>query len=238
MISFVVPAYNEERLLGATLNAIHSSARALGEPYELIVVDDGSTDGTAAVAQALGAQVVQVQHRQIARARNAGAEVAKGDILIFVDADTIVPSSTVRATVEALRKGAVGGGAMVQFEGRLPFYAHLLLPLFHVLMRLGGLAAGCYLFCSRAAFEAVGGFDDRLFGAEEIAMSRALRRCGRVVILSEAVTTSGRKLRAHSGWELVRLFSGLARRGPAGVRSRENLSIWYSDRREDPDIHT
>jgi glycosyltransferase involved in cell wall biosynthesis len=235
MISFVVPAYNEEQLLGRTLAAIHAAARDLGRPYELIVVDDASTDGTAAVARAHGARVVAVRFRQIARTRNAGARAAAGDTLVFVDADTVVPSATLRATIDALERGAVGGGASISVDGRLPRYASLLFPVFSAFMRAARLAAGCYVFCSRAAFDAVGGFDEKLYATEELRFSRRLGRSGRVVILRESVSTSGRKLRTHSGWEVVRLFVELARRGPALVRSRERLSIWYGDRRDDPD---
>ena len=86
MISFIVPAYNEERLLGRTLAAIHTAARELGRPYELIVADDASTDGTAAVACESGARVVGVRFRQIARVRNAGAAAAVGYVLgLLVD---------------------------------------------------------------------------------------------------------------------------------------------------------
>jgi glycosyltransferase involved in cell wall biosynthesis len=233
MISFVVPAYNEERLVGRTLEALHDAARAVAEPYELIVVDDGSVDETAAIADANGARVVRVQFRHIARTRNAGAHAAVGDPLIFVDADTIVPAATVRATIEALRQGAVGGGATVHVDGRLPFWAWLLLPVVRGILRAGRLAAGCYVFCSREAFDAVGGFDEQLYAAEEIAFSRTLRRKGRVVILRESVTTSGRKLRAHSGWEVLRLTAALMRQGTALVRSRDRLSIWYGDRHDD-----
>jgi glycosyltransferase involved in cell wall biosynthesis len=64
MISFIVPAYNEERLLGATLDALHVAGRASGERYELVVVDDGSTDRTAIIAHRHGALLVSVAHRQ------------------------------------------------------------------------------------------------------------------------------------------------------------------------------
>jgi glycosyltransferase involved in cell wall biosynthesis len=121
MISFVVPAYNEERLVGRTLEALHDAARAVAEPYELIVVDDGSVDETAAIADANGARVVRVQFRHIARTRNAGAHAAVGDPLIFVDADTIVPAATVRATIEALRQGAVGGALPFMSTAACPF---------------------------------------------------------------------------------------------------------------------
>ena len=90
MISFVVPAYNEERLIGATLDAIHAAAREIAEPYEVVVANDASTDNTAGVARTHGARVVDCHHRQIARVRNTGARATTGEILIFVDADTII----------------------------------------------------------------------------------------------------------------------------------------------------
>jgi glycosyltransferase involved in cell wall biosynthesis len=234
MISFIVPAYNEERLLGRTLSAIHAAARDLAQPYELIVADDGSTDQTGEVARAHGAVLVQVRYRQISRTRNAGARASRGDYLIFIDADTVLTPAVLRATFDVLRQGAAGGGARFRFDGRLPLYARLLSPLVNAVMRAGGMAAGCYVFCSREAFEAVGGFDERLYGAEELVFSRALRRRGPMVILEDAVTTSGRKMRAYSGWELLRLFAGLLPRGLAGVRTPDRLAFWYSDRREDP----
>src|SRR5262249_51904043 len=76
MLSFIVPAYNEQLLIGRTLGALHAAAGALREPYEVIVADDASTDETAAIAHAHGAQVVSVNHRQIAATRNAGARRA------------------------------------------------------------------------------------------------------------------------------------------------------------------
>src|SRR5262249_60052871 len=83
MLSFIVPAYNEQLLIGRTLGALHAAAGALREPYEVIVADDASTDETAAIARAHGAQVVSVNHRQIAATRNAGARRARGELLFF-----------------------------------------------------------------------------------------------------------------------------------------------------------
>jgi glycosyltransferase involved in cell wall biosynthesis len=197
------------------------------------VVDDASTDATAAVAAANDARVVPVCFRQIARVRNAGAHSASGSILVFIDADTVVPTATIAAAVAAVRHGAAGGGARVDFDGVLPLWARTFLPLLRTGMRASRLAAGCFIFCSRPAFDAIGGFDERLFAAEEIAFSRALGRYGPVVILRETVMTSGRKLRTHSAWDLVRLCADLLRRGTAVVRSREALSLWYSERRHD-----
>ncbi len=234
MISFVVPAYNEERFLGPTLAAIHRAARELALPYELIVVDDGSTDGTAALALANDARVVAVGFRQISRTRNAGAHAAAGETLIFVDADTIVSPVTVRAAIDALARGAVGGGAAVEFDGRMPLWASLLVAPIAGFMRVTRLAAGCFVFCSRAAFDASGGFSEGLYAAEELAFSRALSRQGRFIILRESVLTSARKVRTHDWHEMLRLCGALMRRGTRVLRSRECLDLWYDGRREDP----
>lgn len=234
MISFIVPAYNEERLLGATLDALRAAALAAGERYESIVVDDASTDRTAVIAKHHGAALVSVAHRQIAATRNSGARKANGDWLIFVDADTIVNEAVVRSAVAALRSGAAGGGAAVEFDGTVPLYARLLLPILVWSFRSAGLAAGCFLFCTRNAFVAVGGFDEAFYGAEELVMSRALKRYGRFVVLRQAVMTSGRKLRTHSVREMLALLARLALRGPGAVRQRQGMDLWYAERREDP----
>ena len=232
MISFIIPAYNEENLLGRTLTALQAAASAVGRPFEVIVVDDASTDRTAVVAREHGARVIQVGHRQIAATRNAGAKEARGEMLVFVDADTVVTEGAVAAAVGAMRRGAAGGCAF-RFDGRLPCYGHVLAAVAVPLYRALGLASGCFLFCTRSAFRAAGGFDEGLFGAEEAALSRALRRRGRFVVLREWVTTSGRKLRVHSAYEVLGLLARLALTGSKSLRRREGLDIWYGERRPD-----
>ena len=231
MLSFVVPAYNEEKYLGATLASIHAAGKSVGEPYEIVVANDGSTDATAALAQAAGARVVNVEHRQISKTRNSGAKAAAGDPLIFVDADTQVDAAVVRAALAALDDGAVGGGAAVVFDAQAPRWAHALVKFATVTMRWMRMAAGCFVFCRRSAFEAVGGFDERHFAAEEIMLSLALRRQGRFVILREAVTTSPRKIMSRSPWQTLVIGIRLALRGMRGVRRREHTAFWYDGKR-------
>jgi glycosyltransferase involved in cell wall biosynthesis len=234
VISFIVPAYNEERLLGATLDSLHAAGRAVGEPYELVVVDDASTDRTAVIALRHGAVLVSVAHRQIAATRNSGARKAKGDLFIFVDADTIVNDAVVISAVEALRGGAAGGGAAVEFDGTVPFYARLLIPVLIWSFRATGLAAGCFLFCTRNAFVAVRGFDEAFYGAEELVMSQALKRHGKFVVLRQSVMTSGRKLRTHSVRDVLMVIGRLVVHGPKAVKQRQGMELWYAERREDP----
>ncbi len=225
MISFVIPAHNEAELIGRTLSAMHESARAAGESYEVIVVDDSSTDRTGVIAREHGARVVAVNYRQIAATRNAGARVATGDLLFFVDADTMVTARAVRAAVRSLRAGAVGGGSAVRFDGPVPLYAAILERLvLPVLLPLLRLAPGCFLFCTRQAYLATGGFDETLFWSEEVAFGKRLNRLGRFVILREFVITSGRKLRTNSALGLLRVGARLA------LGQRAGLDYWYGPR--------
>jgi len=224
-------------MIAATVRALSTSARALNEPFEVIVVDDASTDGTAAIARAQGASVVSVSLRKISAVRNAGAQVAKGDLLVFVDADTLVPEATLRGMLLALAGGAIAGGARVRFDGHgIGASARALgaigcWTLFHL-----GFAGGCFLFARRTAFEAAGGFDERYFASEEIHIRLALGRLGRFAMVPEAVITSGRKLRLFTGGQILRQVLRLAVRGWAAVRRREGLDFWYNGRRETTDL--
>ena len=231
LTSFIVPAHNEEALLGATLASIHGAARAAHLDYEVIVVDDASTDRTAEIGRASGATVCQVSLRQISAVRNAGGRAARGDWLIFVDADTLVSVEAVSAVCRALSEGYVGGGAAVQWDGSVPLWGRALAALTLWTMRLGTYAAGCFVFCTRTAFEATGGFDETLYASEEIWFSRALKRHGRMVMLREAVTTSSRKLRTYTGFEIIRMTGPLFYRGLGALRDRRYLGLWYDPRR-------
>jgi glycosyltransferase involved in cell wall biosynthesis len=233
MISFIIPAHNEEQHLGETLRAIVASANAFGEPFEVIVVDDSSTDHTGEIARDAGATVVRVEHRQISATRNAGARVAQGDLLMFVDADTIISPDVVRSAREAIQNGAIGGGCAFRFDGDVPLWARLILPPGVLLARVIKFVGGCCLFSTREAFDASGAFSEDYFAAEELSFIRALKQRGRFVILRPLVVTSGRKLRQFSFWKLLGVAWNLVFHGAEKYRQREGLEIWYGDRQED-----
>lgn len=96
-ISVILSAYNEERYIGETLKSIKRANEFLLEredvSIEIIVVDNDSTDATAKVALSLGARVIKESQHNVAKVRNAGARSANGNILVFIDADTVVPNS-------------------------------------------------------------------------------------------------------------------------------------------------
>lgn len=237
LISFVVPAYNEEVMIGATVRALHASASAVGEPYEVLVVDDDSTDATASVARASGAAVVEVKLRQIAAVRNAGARVARGDLLVFVDADTLVPENTLRAMLDAVSHGAVGGGARVRFDAHgIGRWTRRVSEAGCWLLYRLGFTGGCFLFARRSAFEAAGGFDERYYASEEIHLKFALGKHGRFAVVPAAVITSGRKLRIFTAGQILRQVLRLAMRGLPAVRRRDGLDFWYNGQRESVDL--
>jgi glycosyltransferase involved in cell wall biosynthesis len=230
VISFVVPAYNEEAELPATIAAIRNAAQ--NRQYDIIVVDDASSDATAGVARASGAQLVSINRRQIAAARNAGARAATGEILFFVDADTRINERHITGAIDALEKGCAGGGARVMIGGTVPLWARISLKLFCAIYFAFNFGAGAFLFTTRKSFDAVGGFDETLFIGEEVYFSVALRRLGPFRILREPIVTSGRKLRMYSSWEILKHLSRVLLLGPRVARSRKGLDIWYAGRRE------
>lgn len=230
MLSFVVPAYNEELELGATLDAITKAATT--HEFEIVVVDDASNDATAEIGAKNGAHVIRINRRQIAAARNAGARESRGNILFFVDADTRINEKHVNGVIEALRTGFVGGGAQVTFAGPIPSWAHFCMRWFRPLYFGLNFGAGAFLFTTRQIFDTVGGFDEKYFVGEEVLFSLRLRKLGRFKILPEPVLTSGRKLRLYSGPQILKNFLRVILQGPRGARSRDGLTMWYDGRRE------
>lgn len=234
MISFCIPAHNEERLIGATVRAIHGAASSLGLEHEIIIADDGSTDRTGEIAQGAGARVVRVEHRKIAAARNSAASASTGGILFFIDADTIIEPHQVREALDLLDRGCVGGGALVEFDGRVPLWARFVLGVLLGMYRVLGYSAGCFLFCTREAFLASGGFPEERYGGEEVYFAHRLKRQGRFRLIRSRVVTSGRKLRTHSMGEIMGALGQTFTKGPGFTKRRENMDLWYGPRREDP----
>jgi glycosyltransferase involved in cell wall biosynthesis len=231
VISFIVPAYNEEKYLSGALQAIHAAARELQLDYEIVVANDASTDATVKLAEEGGSRVVNVEHRQIAKTRNAGARASTGDMLFFIDADTKVNAPVVAAAIAAMCDGAVGGGARLHFD-HAPRWATIFMAIFEPLyFGLARWAAGCFVFCRREAFEATGGFDERHFAGEEVMFSIALKKQGSFVILREEVETSARKAEGRTPWDLLKLVLILVFQGMGGVRRRESTQFWYDGKR-------
>ena len=188
-ISIVVPALNEASVLAASLDAL-APLRAGG--HEVVVADGGSGDATVSIAQPRVDRVIAAPRGRAAQ-MNAGAAQTRGDVLLFLHADTRLPDDAPGAVERALAGGAQWGRFDVTIDGRarvLPLIAKMM----NVRSRATGIATGDQaMFVSRAAFERVGGFPPIPL-MEDIALSKTLRRvAGRPACLRQRVVTSGRR---------------------------------------------
>ena len=233
--SIIIPAFNEAAELPATLDAIRTAMAAQRLTGECIVVDNNSTDSTAAIATAAGADLVVFEPiNQIARARNTGAQASRGQLLIFVDADTRICAKLLAEALRQLATGSCGGGAIIEFENiaQVGVVGRLGIATWRRISTFTRTAAGSFLFCRRDAFESVGGFDQKLYASEELRLSRHLRKWGRAhglsfdIITQSAARTSARKFHWYSGPKMLGwvFFMMLV---PIAVRSRRLCGFWY-----------
>lgn len=235
--AIIVPAYNEEAYLPATLAAAREAMDAVAAVYgrgELIVVDNNSRDATATVAMEHGAdRVVFEPHNQIARARNAGAENTAAEWLVFVDADTRVPAETLRQALDALASDSVAaGGARVAMDCEVTPTVARIVRLWDRVSTILSYAAGSFFFARRDAFEAGGGFDESVYAGEEIWLARRIKAWAKkrelafLILADPPVVTSGRKSDWFSTQEFLAQLAILFL-VPWAARSRRLCSMWY-----------
>ncbi|AOF81029.1 glycosyltransferase like 2 family protein [Methyloversatilis sp. RAC08] len=187
-LSVVLPALNEAAAIGEALSRMPASD-ACG--MELIVADGGSLDDTALIAAAHGARIVRVP-RGRALQMNAGAQVATGDVLLFLHADTHLPRDAVGLIDRAIAAGAQWGRFDVQIEGRHPLLA-VVAAMMNLRSRLTGIATGDQaIFCTRALFDALDGYAPIAL-MEDIDFSTRARARSRPACLRARVITSGRR---------------------------------------------
>ena len=219
LVSFVVPVRNDAARLETCLRSIVTNGHG-SKRIEIIVVDNGSTDGSAAVARRFGAEVVTVEHGRVSALRNQGASRARADVLAFIDADNEIAAGWVYTALECLRlpnTAVVGALYQAPVDGTWVqrAYGHL-----------RGAPAGQHetdwlgsgnLAVSRTAFESVGGFDTALETCEDVEFCHRIRACG-LRIVSDARLKS-----IHHGdpKTLAEVFSSERWRG------RDNLRVSF-----------
>ncbi len=235
-LTVIVPAFNEEAYLAPTLGSIRAAAEearaAAGVDVDVVVVDNASADGTGALARDFGATVVHEPVQGIARARNAGARRAAGDVLVFVDADVIVPRTLLVAMCAAMRDpSCVGGGVDVDYQPRRSL-VRLYLRLWRLLARATGMVQGAAQFCRKEVFEEIGGYDEGVWMGEDVdfhwGLRKLARRTGRNVrfVREPRVRPSCRRFDKWPVWKILvwtnPVVIGLFRRRKAVWRG------WYS----------
>lgn len=178
--SVVIPAHNEARYLPRLLDSIDVAQAAYGAApgtIEVVVADNDSTDETAAVAAARGCRVTGQPKRVISAVRNAGAAIARGHVLAFIDADSQLHPNTFDAIDRALEDDVIGGATGVTMD-RWSAGALVIFTAQELAGRATGWDTGV-VFCRRADFVAVGGYDEDVLYAEDFVFYGALRRLAR-----------------------------------------------------------
>ena len=180
LISVVIPAFNEEGYLGETLASINRAKALLEDegslPTEIIVVDNDSDDSTAHIARALGATVARETQHNVAKVRNTGAKLSNGDVLVFVDADTVVPDKLLSRIVDVMSDAACFGGAVDTDYRPMKLTIKAYLQFWRFLGKLTGMAQGATQFCRRDLFLASTGYDETLFMGEDVDFYRRLKQ--------------------------------------------------------------
>ena len=223
-ISVIVPVLNEEQRIAATLQELAPLA-----PHEIIIVDGGSKDRTREIAAQFDLNVVSSQ-RGRARQMNRGARDASGDVLLFLHADTRLPSSAFHDITDALYDPrCLGGRFDVELEGR-----HWMLPIVARMIsyrsRVTKVATGDQaIFVRREVFKKMGGFPDIPL-MEDTALCRALKRMGGVACLRSRVVSSARRWEADGVWRTIFTMWLLKLLYLAGV-SPSRLKQFYADTR-------
>jgi glycosyltransferase involved in cell wall biosynthesis len=235
-LSIIVPAWNEEKYIGRTLESLKRAVaryeRERGASAEIIVVDNNSQDRTADVAREHGAQVVFEPINNIGRARNAGVRAARGKFLAFCDADNCVTENMFFRIHDHLSNARiVGGGTWIHPERRnlkiVFFYA-----LWHIYVTFSRVGVGV-MHCRKEDFEAIGGYDEEIYAAEDLQLAYDLRKLGKPrgqkfnLVRDCWIITSTRKLDQSSFWELLSKMIGFGFCLQKKIRSKEYCEHWY-----------
>ena len=239
-LSIVIPAFNEARLIERCLQSIATSLvanRTSGFTSEIIVVDNNSTDNTATLARQAGALVVFEPINQIGRARNTGAAQATGDWLLFLDADSVLNPGLLADILRAIEDGRnVGCGCTLHMQG-IPWWANTILQLWMGASMLFRWASGALLVCRSDAFRDVGGFTQEIYVAEEIRLSKQLKRWGRrrglqfTILTQHPLETSARKIALYSAREIAGQILRVLLHPRRTLQDKKHLSVWYDGRR-------
>ncbi|MBR1752084.1 MAG: glycosyltransferase [Ruminococcus sp.] len=227
VFSVVIPAHNEEKYIGKCLRAIKSAAKyVLPDRTEIIVVANRCTDKTADIAAKYGARVLTNDDKCISAIRNTGVRAARGEILVTIDADSLMTKYSLVEIKELLESGRyVGGGANPKFDRMslgIAFSAmYVAVNLLPIMIKNGGYLSGAMFWCFKRDFDAIGGFDESMVSLEDMDFARRLKKLGMSrgqkygTLRRSYVTTSSRKFDEFGDWYLIknrrltkRIFTG------------------------------
>ena len=233
-LSVIIPSYNEERYLPATLTRVTKALAVAGCSSEILVVDNDSHDKTRAISESFGARVISESEHNISRVRNTGAKHANGNVLVFIDADTLVPESLFQRVGRAMEDERCFGGAVAvewaEFQRTwMKFY--LLGGKFWT--KVFNMKQGAAQFCRKSAFEKLNGYDETIFMGEDVEFYWRLSKFakqngGRVYFIEDLhVVTSSRRFDKMNLWKTFLLTNPMFI--PFAWRKKKWWKDWYED---------
>lgn len=239
-LSVVIPAFNEEAGLRECITRTRAAldrVAPLLAGSEIIVCDNNSTDRTAALARELGCNVVFEPKNQIALARNAGASIAVGDWLLFVDADSWPSPELMEDAVRTMGAGQhIGCGSTIRIVDG-PWWFKRAWESKNLSMRILKWCPGGFIFCRREAFEAIGGFPADHYIFEEADFVKRLKKLGAVrgqkftVLHKHPFSASGRKGTEYGFWSWTKTAVRFWLSPRKLVRDKAFAAKWYESKR-------
>lgn len=231
-ISVLVPARNEEKYIGSCLQSIQAAARPFPDEVEIIVCLNRCTDKTESIARSFGARIVRDDSKNLSRIRNTAARAATGDILVTIDADSVMTRNLLMEVDSLLqRDDVIGGGTHIQPERLSLGIAVTGMCLLGGIGTYYRVSCGCF-WCRRSDYDAIGGFDENRVCAEDIDFAVRLKRYGRqrgmryLTLVRAYIRTSCRKFDQFGDWYFFRKLPSAI----GMLRGRDRASadeLWY-----------
>lgn len=225
--SVVIPAHNEEKYIGKCLKSIRSAAKYVSNgEVEIIVVANRCTDKTAEIARRYGARVLSNDEKCISSIRNTGVNGAKGEIIVTIDADSLMTKHSLLEIKEMLESGKyIGGGTRPKFErmslGIMISSIYVAANIIPIMIKNKSPLSGAMFWFYKRDFESIGGFDETLVSLEDMDFAVRLNKLGASrgqkygTLKKSYVLTSSRKFDEFSDWYLIknreltkRIFTG------------------------------
>lgn len=214
--SVIIPAHNEERYIGKCIEAVKRASEKVGnDKVQIIVSANRCTDMTVDIAGAMGAEVCENTVKCISSVRNDGARLAKGDIIVTIDADSRMTEDSLAEIKTMLESGKfIGGGTRAKFDrmslGIFFSAAYVALNVIPIMKKHKAVLMGGMFWCYREDFEALGGFDETLVSLEDMDFAIRLKQLGDKrgqkygVLKRSRIITSSRKFDEFGDWYLIK----------------------------------
>lgn len=235
-LSIIIPAWNEEKVLGRAIESLKHAAsvyeRERGATAEIIVVDNNSSDRTAEVARQHGVRVVHEPVNNIGKARNSGARAARGKYLAFCDADNQVTENLLVLIHDHLQDPKIVGGGTWIVPARKTLKIRFFYLLWHIYVAFSRVGVGM-MHCRKADFDAIGGYDETIFAAEDVQLAYDLKKLGKLrgqkfnLIKKGWIITSTRKIDQTPLLTMVAKLIGFGFGLQRKIRDKEYCEHWY-----------